>query len=66
MVYKFINPAYSEATFFPFSTQSILSYGMSGFSFRLAAVSILLGLVVWAALGPLKPTVTHVSTARPH
>jgi hypothetical protein len=60
----FINPALIRGTDFP-SMQSILSYAMSGLSFRLAAVSVLLGLVVWAMLGPPKPAVTHVS-ARPH
>jgi len=32
--------------------------------FRLAAVSILLGLVVWATLGPPKPAATHIKTTR--
>jgi hypothetical protein len=52
--------------FFRINAQSILRYGVSGFSIRLAAVVVLLGLGIWAILGPPKPVLTHVSVSRLH
>jgi hypothetical protein len=43
-----------------------LRFGVSGFSVRLAAVAIVLGLGIWATLGPPKPALTHVSSSRQH